>query len=82
MVITTMLRNLRETGSILMWRQWDLFTANIWELALSDLAMAGSTALSLPLHMLYFKTNIFRWNNLGMIVQSIFQAAWLLFWVE
>lgn len=82
MVITTMLRNLKETGSILAWRQWELFTANIWELGLSDLAMTGSTSLSLPLHKLYVEVNALRWNKFGIVLQSLYQAAWLLFWVE
>lgn len=83
MVITTMLRNLRETGYPLGMRQWGLFTANIYELAASDGAMVGSTAIILPLHKLYKNTNGWlAWNRGGMIVQSIFQAIWLLHWVS
>ncbi|OCL12459.1 MBOAT-domain-containing protein [Glonium stellatum] len=83
MVISTMLRNLKETGYPLSIKQWGLFTENVWELGLSDGAMVASTALSLPLHKLYMKSNgIFRWSSLGMAIQSIFQAAWLAFWVN
>ena len=82
MVITTMLRNLRETGYPLSLRQWGLFTANIWELALSDFAMVASTVFSLPLHELYKNsTGWLAWNRGGMWIQSIYQTIWLLHWV-
>ncbi|KAF1984023.1 hypothetical protein K402DRAFT_396218 [Aulographum hederae CBS 113979] len=82
MVITAMLRNLKEFGYPLMFRQWGLFTENIFELAISDGAMAASTALNLPLHKMYRSSGILRWNKLGMAVQCIFQAAWLGYWVS
>lgn len=81
MVITAMLRNLRENGSLLVIHQWHLFTENIWELAISDLLMSGSTALSLPLHLVYSNSNgLLRWKNMGIWIQSIFQSAWLAYW--
>ncbi|KAF2001705.1 MBOAT-domain-containing protein [Amniculicola lignicola CBS 123094] len=81
MVLTSMLRNMKETGYPLAIRQWNLFTEKVWELGLADGAMVGSTALSLPLHRLYMSTSgVFRWNKLGMAVQSIYQATWLAFW--
>ncbi|KAF2477005.1 MBOAT-domain-containing protein [Lindgomyces ingoldianus] len=81
MVITSMLRNYKDTGYPLSIRQWNLFTEKVWELGLSDGAMVASTALSLPLHKLYMSSfGVFRWNNLGMAIQSIYQAAWLTFW--
>jgi sterol O-acyltransferase len=83
MVITTMLRNLKETGYPLSMRQWGLFTQNVWEMGLSDGAMVAVTALSLPMHKIYMNSSgLLRWNRLGMAVQSIFQAGWLLFWVS
>lgn len=83
MVITTMLRNMKETGYLLSFRQWDLFTANVWELAFSDWAMASSTALSLPMHRVFKASKGWlRWNRGGILVQSIYQAMWLLFWVR
>jgi sterol O-acyltransferase len=83
MVLTTMLRNYKETGYPLFISQWDLFTEKVWELALSDGLMVTSTALSLPLHKLYMSENtLFRWDRLGMAIQSIFQAAWLTFWTS
>lgn len=83
MVLTTMLRNYKETGYPLSIRQWGLFTQNVYEMGLSDGAMVAVTALCLPLHKLYMSSpGLLRWSKLGMAVQSIFQAAWLLFWVS
>ncbi|KAK4950800.1 Sterol O-acyltransferase 2 (Sterol-ester synthase 2) [Elasticomyces elasticus] len=83
MVITAMLRNLNDTGSLLSFKQWPLFTQNIWELAAIDLVMCASTALSLPLHLLYKSSRGWlRWERLGVVVQSIFQAGWLAFWIS
>ncbi|KAL1297161.1 hypothetical protein AAFC00_004737 [Neodothiora populina] len=82
MVMTTMLRNIKDTGYPLSLRQWLLFRENIYELAVSDLVMVSSTALSLPLHMVYKNSKGFMsWERGGMVVQSVFQAFWLLFWV-
>lgn len=82
MVITTMLRNLRETGNLLNFRQWPLFTKDLDELAISDLLMCASTALSLPLHLIFKSSKgVLRWNKGGVVVQSLFQAAWLWFWI-
>lgn len=83
MVITTMLRNIRETGYPFLFRQRELFLKNIWELAASDFVMTGSTMLNLPLHKLYARSQGFlRWNKGGIIIQSVFQAFWLLHWVK
>ncbi|KAF2652968.1 hypothetical protein K491DRAFT_603820 [Lophiostoma macrostomum CBS 122681] len=83
MVLTTMLRNYKDTGYPLSISQWDLFTEKVWELGLSDGAMVGSTALSLPLHRLYMSSaGLFRWNKFGMAIQSIYQAVWLAFWTS
>ncbi|KAL1591266.1 hypothetical protein WHR41_00209 [Cladosporium halotolerans] len=81
MVITAMLRNLKETGSLLNIRQWPLFTENIYELAASDALMAASTGLALPLHFLFKSSKGWlRWSRGGMIVQSLFQFGWIIFW--
>ncbi|KAH9832394.1 putative sterol O-acyltransferase 2 [Teratosphaeria destructans] len=83
MVITAMLRNLRETGYLLQFRQWPLFTANLWELAVVDMAMCGSTILDLPLHLLYKSSRGWlRWDKGGVIVQSLFQLGWLALWIS
>jgi sterol O-acyltransferase len=82
MVITTMLRSFKETGSLLKLTQWNLFTENIGELALSDLLMAMSTYVCLLIQLLS-KMDIlfFRWHYGGMIVQALFQIAWLVHWI-
>ncbi|CAI6333122.1 unnamed protein product [Periconia digitata] len=80
MVITTMLRNLKENGYPLFIRQWELFTEKVWELAICDGAMVASTAVSLGLHKA-INQKYFRWSGVGMAIQSLYQALWLLFWV-
>lgn len=83
MVITTMLRNLKETGYPLSMRQWGLFTKNIYEMAVVDLVMVASTAISLPLNKLFKNSKGWlQWKRGGVAVQSLFQAAWLLLWVS
>ncbi|KAK5132619.1 hypothetical protein LTR08_008818 [Meristemomyces frigidus] len=83
MVITAMLRNLKETGNILSFKQWPLFTQNIWELAASDLLMCASTGLDLPLHGLYKDSRGWlKWRKGGVVLQSLFQAGWLALWIS
>lgn len=82
MVITSMLRNYKETGYPLQIKQWDLFKEKIWELGMVDGAMVFSTALSLPLQKLFLHGDgALRWNKLGIAIQSVYQMIWLLFWV-
>lgn len=83
MVVTTVLRNVKDTGYPLRVRVWTLLSANVWELAISDLVMVASSALVLPMHKLY--RNGPRWLNWvrgGMILQSIGEAIWLVVWVK
>jgi hypothetical protein len=83
LVITTMLRNVKETGYPFVFRQRQLFVENIFEMAVSDAAMATTTLLTVPLHKLYASsTGWLRWKKGGVWVQTIFQAAWLVYWVE
>ena len=83
MVITTMLRNIKDTGYPLRVTVWALLTANTWQLAASDLVMVMATGLSLPLQKLFRRSNGWlRWSNAGVIIQSIFQIAWLVLWVK
>lgn len=83
MVITTGLRNMKETGHPLRVEVYALLSRNVIALALSDAAMVGSTALSLPLQKLARKTNgVLRWRRAGIWIQSIFQAFWLGLWVS
>lgn len=83
MVITSMLRNYKETGNLFNFKQWPLFTANVWELAPLDLLMCASTGVNLPLNMLYTNSSGWlAWNKGGRIVQSIVQSIWLWVWIS
>ena len=83
MVLTTMLRNIRDTGYPLRVKMWTLLTANTWQLGLSDLVMVVSTGLSVSLQMMFRRSNdILRWSKLGMPIHSIFQAGWLILWIK
>lgn len=83
MVVTTMLRNIKDTGSPLRVHVWSLLTENVKALAFTDLAMVASTSLSLPLHKASRRSKGWlRWEKGGMAIQSIFQAAWLVFWIK
>ncbi|KUJ21474.1 uncharacterized protein LY89DRAFT_610053 [Mollisia scopiformis] len=86
MIITTMLRNIKDTGYPMRVQIWQLFTVKVWELALADGMMVLSTAVSLPLHRL-FRSQMgrslgLRWIGGGMVVQALFQTVWFAFWVE
>jgi sterol O-acyltransferase len=82
MVLTTMLRNVTETGYPLQMKQWGLFKEKVWELGAVDGAMVGSTLLLLPLQKLFLHDkSLFRWSKLGIVIQSLYQVFWLTFWV-
>jgi sterol O-acyltransferase len=82
MAVTTMLRNVKDTGYPMRVQIWQLFTVKVWELALADALMVGTTAISLPLHRLFRnKTLRLRWKGMGMVIQSIYQTFWFAFWV-
>lgn len=81
MVVTTMLRNIKDTGSPLRVRVWTLLSANVWSMGFSDLAMVVSSGISLPLQHI-FKRGTVRWSKGGMVLQSLFEAAWLVLWVK
>lgn len=83
MCITTMLRNMKETGYPFQMRQKQTFVENVWEMAFSDAIMSATTLVNLPLHNLYANSKGWlRWSKGGKWVQAIFQAAWLFYWVE
>ncbi|KAL8899889.1 MAG: hypothetical protein Q9207_005960 [Kuettlingeria erythrocarpa] len=83
MVITTMLRNIKDTGFPFRVGVWALLTQRVWQLALTDGAMVASTALSLPLQKVFRNSKGWlRWERAGMPIQSIYQAAWLALWVN
>lgn len=81
MAITTMLRNIKDTGYPMRVQIWQLFTVKVWELALADALMVGTTAISLPFHQIFRKVSWLRWNTGGIALQSIFQTLWFAFWV-
>jgi sterol O-acyltransferase len=85
MAITTMLRNIKDTGYPMRVQIWHLFKVKVWELVLADGLMVFTTAVSLPLHKL-FRSQLgnmlgLRWQGGGMALQSIFQTIWFAFWV-
>ena len=78
-----MLRNVKETGYPLVFRQRQLFLENLWEMGASDFFMTATTMLSLPLHQVYRRSSgLLRWKRGGVWIQTAFQAAWLLYWVN
>ncbi|KAJ5084507.1 Sterol O-acyltransferase [Penicillium alfredii] len=83
MVVTTALRNIKDTGYPLRVWVWSLLTANVYEMALSDLAMVVTSGLVLPLHRLYRSgPRWLQWSRGGMVVQSISEALWLFLWIN
>lgn len=83
MVLTTMLRNIKDTGYPMRIRVWALLGENTLGLGFSDLAMVGSTVLSLPLQWVFRRSKGWlRWERYGMPIQSIFQIGWLVLWVK
>ncbi|EPE07807.1 sterol o-acyltransferase [Ophiostoma piceae UAMH 11346] len=84
MAITTMLRNIKDTGYPLRVQIWSLFTVKLWHLALADLAMVLSTGISVPLQRALRvggQSGSITWFKGGMAIQSIYQAAWLSLWI-
>lgn len=86
MVITTMLRNVKDTGYPMRVEIWQLFPVKIWGLATADALMVASTAVSLPIQRIVRDaTGIFswlRWSKGGMAIQTIYQVLWFLVWVN
>ncbi|KAM0259720.1 hypothetical protein ACHAQJ_003154 [Trichoderma viride] len=84
MGITTMLRNMKDTGYPMRVQIWGLFTDKLWHLAIADFLMVASTAVSLPLHHWVRKSprgGVWGWSRGGMAIQSIYQVLWLTLWV-
>jgi hypothetical protein len=87
MLITTVLRNLKENGSIMRTNIFSLFAHGPLELAIADLAMVASTGFVLPLQQMYAKRRIkmgdkvITWNKEGHWIQHALQAVWLAVWV-
>ncbi|EEH44231.2 uncharacterized protein PADG_00520 [Paracoccidioides brasiliensis Pb18] len=82
MVMTTVVRNIKDTGYPFRIQVWLLFSANVWQLGFCDFAMVASTAFSLPFHLIIRNGGGWlRWSRGGVVLQSIFQFAWLSLWV-
>ncbi|KAI6301287.1 hypothetical protein MCOR07_008680 [Pyricularia oryzae] len=84
MAITTMLRNIKDTGYPMRVQIWGLFTVKVWELALIDAAMVLSTYVSLPLHRVFRAApagSLLTWARGGMAIMSIYEVLWLALWV-
>jgi sterol O-acyltransferase len=84
MAITTMLRNIRDTGYPMRVQIWQLFTVKLWHLAIADFLMVAGTAISLPFHRLSRASpanGVMTWKRGGMALQSVYQAIWLAFWI-
>ena len=83
MAITSMLRNVKDTGYPLRVQIWYLFTVKLWHLAVADFLMVASTAVSLPLHKLARASEGgMTWKKGGMAVQSVYQVVWLCVWIS
>ncbi|KAL2268493.1 hypothetical protein VTJ83DRAFT_3339 [Remersonia thermophila] len=84
MCITTMLRNIKDTGYPLRVEIWSLFTVKIWHLAIADFFMVASTAVALPLHRIFRAApagSALTWARGGMAIMSIYQVLWLALWI-
>ncbi|KAK4044890.1 hypothetical protein C8A01DRAFT_42495 [Parachaetomium inaequale] len=84
MAITSMLRNIKDTGYPLRVEIWSLFTIKLWHLAIADFLMVATTAVSLPLHRVFRAAptgGSLTWAKGGMAVMSIYQVLWLAFWI-
>lgn len=82
MVLTSMLRNIKDTGYPLRIQVWSLFSANVFQLGFCDLGMVASTLVTLPFHKA-IRTNKgwLRWSRWGIVLQSLYQFGWLSLWV-
>ncbi len=84
MAITSMLRNIKDTGYPLRVQIWYLFTVKLWHLALADFCMVASTGISLLLQRglrVSAKQGGMTWAKGGMAVQSFYQVIWLVVWI-
>ncbi|KOS17239.1 putative sterol O-acyltransferase 2 [Escovopsis weberi] len=84
MGITTMLRNMKDTGHLMHVQIWSLFTDKLSSLALADFLMVSTTATSLPLHRVFRASpagGALSWARGGMAIQIVFQAVWLAVWI-
>jgi sterol O-acyltransferase len=84
MAVTSMLRNIKDTGYPLRVEIWSLFTVKLWHLAIADFLMVATTAVSLPLHRVFRAAptdGSLTWAKGGMAIMSIYQVLWLALWI-
>ncbi|KAK1760654.1 hypothetical protein QBC47DRAFT_11454 [Echria macrotheca] len=84
MAITSMLRNIKDTGYPMRVQIWGLFTVKLWHLAVADFMMVASTAVSLPMQKLFRSVpanSPLSWSKGGVVFMSLYQVAWLSFWI-
>ncbi|KAK3366090.1 MBOAT, membrane-bound O-acyltransferase family-domain-containing protein [Lasiosphaeria ovina] len=84
MAITSMLRNIKDTGHPLRVQIWGLFTFKLWHLAIADFLMVASTAVALPMHRAFRSApagGAWTWAKGGTAIMSIYQVAWLALWI-
>lgn len=84
MAITTMLRNIKDTGYPMRVQIWSLFTVKLWHLGLADFAMVASASGVLPLQRWVRSApakSAMTWAKGGMALQSVYQVTWMAFWI-
>jgi sterol O-acyltransferase len=80
MVLTTALRNLKDTRKVLRTSIFSMFTQAPLELAIADFFMFLSTTICLPLQQVYLR-DVLTWGQSGHLLQHLLQAIWLGAWV-
>lgn len=80
MVLTTALKNLKETGQVVQSSIFSLFALAPAELAIAELLMVSSTIICLPLQQM-FQCDTISWGKSGHLMQHGIQSLWLGVWV-
>jgi sterol O-acyltransferase len=81
LAITSMLRNIKDTGYPLRIQIFALFTVKLWHLAVADFLIVASTMISLPIQRMCRSSTGMTWKSGGMAVQSVYEVVWLAFWI-
>jgi len=80
MLLTSALRNWKDTGTVLRTSIFSLFAHGPLELGIADLMMCLSTGFCLPLQQMYAQGEM-SWGKGGHILQHGLQSVWLGVWV-
>lgn len=80
MVLTAVLRNIKDTGTVLRTSIFSMFGEGPVELGIADLAMALSTYIFVPLQK-RFAEPAWDWRSWGWIWVGLIQSFWVAFWV-